>query len=98
MPWPGMRRAFNIAAELVVIAFFALLGAVGAWILPVLHTDTLVSLPWIPMSVVQSVIPISAVLIIVAELTHLVDLVADEGTSRHRPRPSLRAASRAGRT
>ena len=43
----------------VVIAFFALLGAVGAWILPVLHTDALVSLPWIPISVVQSVIPIS---------------------------------------
>jgi TRAP-type C4-dicarboxylate transport system permease small subunit len=78
MPWP-VRRAFNIAAELVVIAFFALLGAVGAWILPVLHTDALVSLPWIPMSVVQSVIPISAVLIIVAELTHLADLLVAQG-------------------
>jgi TRAP-type C4-dicarboxylate transport system permease small subunit len=78
MPWRA-RRAFNIAAELIVIAFFALLGAVGAWILPVLHTDALVSLPWIPMSVVQSVIPISAVLIIVAEFTHLADLVAAKG-------------------
>jgi len=78
MPWPA-RRAFNIAAELIVIAFFALLGAVGAWILPVLHTDSLVSLPWIPISVVQSVIPISAVLIIVAEITHLADLVAANG-------------------
>ena len=29
------------------------------------------------MSVVQSVIPIASVLIVVAELTHLVDLVAD---------------------
>ena len=29
MPWPA-RRAVNIAAELVVIAFFVLLGAVGA--------------------------------------------------------------------
>ena len=84
MPW-RVRRAFNIAAELVVIAFFALLGAVGAWILPVLHTDAMVSLPWIPISVVQSVIPISAVLIIVAEITHLADLVAAKG-----PRPSCR--------
>jgi TRAP-type C4-dicarboxylate transport system permease small subunit len=80
MPWPA-RRAFNIAAELVVIAFFALLGAVGAWILPVLHTDALVSLPWIPISVVQSVIPISAVLIIVAELTHLADLLVVQGAA-----------------
>ena len=80
MPWRA-RRAFNIAAELVVIAFFALLGAVGAWILPVLHTDALVSLPWIPISVVQSVIPISAVLIIVAEFTHLADLIAAKGSA-----------------
>ena len=67
-----------------MIAFFALLGAVGAWILPVLHTDALVSLPWIPISVVQSVIPIAAVLIIVAELTHLADLLVAQGP-RHPP-------------
>jgi TRAP-type C4-dicarboxylate transport system permease small subunit len=78
MPW-RTRRAFNLAAEIVVIAFFALLGAVGASILPVLHTDALVSLPWIPISVVQSVIPISAVLIIIAECTHLADLIAARG-------------------
>ena len=89
MPWPA-RRAFNIAAELIVIAFFALLGAVGAWILPVLHTDALVSLPWIPISVVQSVIPISALLIIVAEITHLADLVAATG-----PAPPAAGASTA---
>ena len=74
MPWRP-RRAFNIAAEIVVIAFFALLGWVGASILPILSTDALVSIPSIPMSVVQSVIPISAALIIVAELLHLRDLI-----------------------
>jgi TRAP-type C4-dicarboxylate transport system permease small subunit len=78
LPW-GMRRALGIVAELLVIAFFALLGAVGAWILPVLHGDALVSLPSIPMSVVQSVIPISAALIIVAELTYLAELVGPGG-------------------
>src|SRR6266702_4007899 len=75
MPWPT-RRAVSIAAQILVIAFFALLGGVGVWITPILATDTLVSLPWIPMSVVQSVIPIAAALIIVAEFTHLVDLIA----------------------
>ena len=74
MPWP-VRRALNIAAELVVIAFFVLLGGVGAWILPVLATDALVSLPMVPMSVVQSVIPITAALIVAAEITYLIDLV-----------------------
>jgi TRAP-type C4-dicarboxylate transport system permease small subunit len=76
MPW-RLRRALNIAAELVVIAFFVLLGWVGASVLPILATDALVSIPSIPMSVVQSVIPISATLIVIAESMHLVDLIRD---------------------
>jgi TRAP-type C4-dicarboxylate transport system permease small subunit len=75
MGW-SLRRAFNILAQVLVIAFFALLGWVGASILPILHTEAMTSLPWVPMSVVQSVIPVSAALIVVAELTHLADLVA----------------------
>jgi TRAP-type C4-dicarboxylate transport system permease small subunit len=74
LPWPA-RRLMNIVAQVIVIAFFALLGGVGAWIMPILATDSMVSLPWVPMSVVQSVIPISAALIVVAELTYLVDLL-----------------------
>lgn len=70
------RRRFNILAQVLVIAFFALLGWVGASILPVLHTEALVSLPWVPMSFVQSVIPVTSLLIVVAEVTHLVDLLA----------------------
>lgn len=81
------RRAFSVAAQVLVIAFFALLGWVGGSILPVLHTEAMVSLPWLPMSVVQSVIPVSALLIVIAELTHLVDLVAAQ-----RPPPTASAA------
>jgi TRAP-type C4-dicarboxylate transport system permease small subunit len=73
MPWRG-RRALNIVAQLLVIAFFALLGWVGFSIMPVLATDALVSVPEIPMSFVQSVIPISSVLILVAEIAWLVEL------------------------
>lgn len=72
---PRLRRALNIVAQLLVIGFFAVLGTVGVWIMPVLAGDTLVSVP-IPMNLVQSVIPVSALLIIVAEVTHLVDLIA----------------------
>jgi len=74
LPW-RFRRLAGIAAQILVIAFFALLGTVGAWILPVLATDAMISLPSIPISVVQSVIPISAVLIIIAESTYLLDLI-----------------------
>jgi TRAP-type C4-dicarboxylate transport system permease small subunit len=76
MPWRA-RRTTAIVAQLLVIGFFLLLGGVGAWILPVLATDRLVSLPSVPMSLVQSVIPISSALIIVAEATHLVDIVGE---------------------
>ena len=81
MPW-RWRRAFGIFAQLLVIAFFTLLGVVGAQILPILHGESLVSLSWVPMSVVQSVIPISSALIVVAEVTHLIDLVIDREPPR----------------
>ncbi|MCX8115597.1 MAG: TRAP transporter small permease [Burkholderiaceae bacterium] len=72
---PPKRRVFDIVAQLLVIGFFALLLWVGVSILPVLATDHMVSLPQVPMSVVQSVIPISAALILVAEVMHLATLL-----------------------
>ena len=72
---PARRRVVDIAAQVLVIAFFALLGWVGFSILPVLATDHMVSLPNVPMSVVQSVIPFSAVLILIAEVTYLFELL-----------------------
>jgi TRAP-type C4-dicarboxylate transport system permease small subunit len=74
MPWRWQRRT-RIVAQLLVIGFFVLLGVIGAHVLPVLATDDMVSLPQVPMSVVQSVIPISSVLIVVAEALRLVELV-----------------------
>jgi TRAP-type C4-dicarboxylate transport system permease small subunit len=76
------RRLLSIVAQIIVIAFFVLLGSVGASILPILATDSMVSLSWVPMSVVQSVIPISAALIIVAEVTHLIDLAREKRPPR----------------
>jgi TRAP-type C4-dicarboxylate transport system permease small subunit len=73
---PGTRRVFEIIAQVLTIAFFSLLGWVGLTILPALVGESLVSLP-IPMTVVQSVIPISAVLIVVAEVTYLIDLLGE---------------------
>ncbi len=77
---PGLKRAVSIFSQLVVIAFFALLGWVGAEIMPILETDNLASLPNIPMSWVQSVIPISAVLILISEITTLIELIKSPST------------------
>lgn len=70
-----MRYGFSIFAQLVVIGFFALVGWVGASILPILATDTMASVPVITMDILQSVIPISAALIIIAEVMALSDLL-----------------------
>jgi len=78
MPWRA-RRLFNIAAQVLVVGFFLLLGYVGASIMPILATDALVSLPSVPMSVVQSVIPISSAMIVLAEGAYLVELLRARG-------------------
>ena len=74
---PGM----GVNTLAVTPAFFALLGWVGASILPILATDALVSLPWVPMSFVQSVIPVSAALILLAESLNLIDLLRHKGVA-----------------
>jgi TRAP-type transport system small permease protein len=78
---PGPRRVANIFAQLLVIGFFGLLGWIGFDILPILAGDTLVSLPEIPMNWVQSVVPISSVLIVIAELSHLIDMITNKTPS-----------------
>lgn len=68
---PGARVAARCLAELLVIGFFLLVGWMGYAILGVLATDHLVSLPQVPVSYVQSVVPIGAALIVAAELLTL---------------------------
>ncbi len=73
---PHVRFGLRLAAEFLVIAFFALIAWVGYSILDVLATDSLVSLPSVPVNYVQSVLPISAVLIIIAEILTLPAVLA----------------------
>jgi TRAP-type C4-dicarboxylate transport system permease small subunit len=62
------RAVAVIIAEILVISFFAIMAWAGWRILDVLEGNTLVSLTWVPVQVTQSVIPIGAVLFIIAEL------------------------------
>lgn len=75
---PRIKRYINIFSQVLVLAFFALLGWVGLSILPILSTDAMVSLPWVPMSFVQSVIPVSSALILLAESLNLMDLLRQQ--------------------
>ena len=74
---PVPKLAFRIVAEAFTIGFFLVMGWVGYQVLGVLATDNLVSLPWIKVSWVQSVVPISAVLIVAAELITLPRVLAN---------------------
>lgn len=78
----SLRVAVTVFAEICVIGFFCLLGWVGWAILDILATDTLVSLPEVPVSYTQSVIPIGSFLFVLAELLRLPELL----TAAARPR------------
>jgi TRAP-type C4-dicarboxylate transport system permease small subunit len=84
LPAPA-RRAVDILAQLLVIGFFALFGWIGLSIMPALAGDTMVSLSWVPMNLVQSVIPISSALILVGEVLHLIELCGPRRDSASHP-------------
>lgn len=69
----GARAAVILVGEICVLAFFVVLAGAGVRVLSVLGGTSLVSLPWVPAAVAQSVIPIGAVLFIVAQLLSLPD-------------------------
>ncbi len=72
IPMP-IRMVAVVAAEILVLGFFVILGWTGMQVLEVLEGDALVSLTWVPVQLTQSVIPIGAALFILAELVSLPD-------------------------
>ena len=72
-----LKFAFRLVAEVLTIGFFLLMGWMGYQVLEVLDTDYLITMPSVPVSWVQSVVPISAVLIVAAELVTLPKVLAN---------------------
>jgi TRAP-type C4-dicarboxylate transport system permease small subunit len=73
---PLVRVPLVLLGEVIVIGFFALLAWYGYQVLDILQGDTMVSLPWVPTQLTQSVIPIGAVLFILAQIFSLPELLA----------------------
>ena len=71
---PAVRIPFIIISEVCILGFFALLAWVGVDVLVILEGDSLVSLPQVPTRLTQSVIPIGAVLFIIADALGLPEL------------------------
>lgn len=72
---PPLRLAALLVSEATIFVFFILLAWFGYEAVQLLHGDTLISLPWVKVEFVLSVIPIGAVLFILAELTTLPDKI-----------------------
>ncbi len=60
--------ALALFSELLVIAYFAVVAWYGNAILAVAKWDSLLSLRWLTLDIVQSIIPVSAVLMIIGTL------------------------------
>jgi len=65
---PGARVVATVVAQLCMLAFFVLLAWTGYSVLVILAADRLVSLPEVSVAYANSVIPISAVLIVIGQL------------------------------
>lgn len=74
---PPLRVAAAVFSSAVTMFFFAVLAIMGAKVVDILGSDTLVSLPWLSQRVTQSVIPIASILFIIAELLRLPDLIRE---------------------
>lgn len=80
---PPLPRLVTIwIGELFVFAFFILLAWSGYQVLLVLRGDTLVSLPEVPIQLTQSVIPIGAILFLIAEALTLPDVLRSANKTR----------------
>lgn len=74
---PLYRVPLVICAELVIIGFFLMLAWYGYVVLLVLEGDTLISLPQISVQLTQSVIPIGAILFVIAELLNMPQIMRE---------------------
>ena len=71
------RVAAALLAQACTLVFFVLLAWLGYSVLEILASDRLVSLPAVSVAYAQSVIPVSAVLIVVAQLLVLPEVVRE---------------------
>jgi len=62
-----IRKILFVLSKIIIFLFFLVLTYYGTKVIIVLRGDTLVTIDWIPQSFVQSVIPVSSLLIIISE-------------------------------
>ncbi len=76
------RLGLLVLREGLFFAFFATLGWAGLGVIRMLRGDTLTSLPWIPVSLTQAIIPIACALLIISEFLMLPEKWAAESAPK----------------
>jgi TRAP-type C4-dicarboxylate transport system permease small subunit len=89
---PAIRVPVTLLASLIVIAFFLVAAWYGLQVVILLQGDYLTSLRWVPISFTQSVVPVGAILFVIAELLVLPDRLREAATGaapaeQHVPEP-----------
>ncbi|MGF1561046.1 MAG: TRAP transporter small permease [Geminicoccaceae bacterium] len=79
---PALRASLFFLAEAATVAFFVLAGYFGWKVLDIVAGEALVSLPWLGLPLVHSVIPIGAALFVLAQLVSLPKAYADMRAGR----------------
>ena len=73
---PGTRRAVDVVAELAVLGFQFVLFYYG-WVLTErMGDETAISLPWVKVSWISSVLPITGGLMLLISLTRLISILS----------------------
>ncbi|EEX12480.1 tripartite ATP-independent periplasmic transporter DctQ component [Citreicella sp. SE45] len=74
---PNMRVAATVFSEACVFLFFGLMAYAGLEVLLILEGMTLVTLPAVSVQLTQSIIPLGAVLFMLAEAMRLPEVMRD---------------------
>lgn len=79
---PQTRRRVNIVAELFVLTFQLVLFYYGWLLMQRMGDETAVSLPWVKMGWIYSVLPIAGGLMLLISLERLLHLLFGSGTEK----------------
>ena len=85
----NIRMVAVAVSEILVIGFFVLLAWAGWSVLEVVGDENLISLPWVSVTLTQSVIPIGAVLFVICELLSLPESWAAAKVGRSLENPEV---------
>ncbi|HYC36919.1 MAG TPA: TRAP transporter small permease [Usitatibacter sp.] len=78
----SLRVAATVLAQACTLAFFVLLAWTGISVLEILSTDYMVSLPAVSVAWANSVIPVSAVLIVLGQVLVFPEVLAEARQGR----------------